>query len=67
VRRSRCLVTLAASLPRRSRHHRGYDGLEIEIFGYLAELMDEKTFPERSRVGGTLVAEEGFEPPTYGL
>jgi site-specific DNA recombinase len=42
-------------------------GTELEISGFMTELLDGPTFTQGSRVGGTLVAEEGFEPPTHGL
>jgi hypothetical protein len=32
-------------------------GLEVEIAGYLAELMEKRSFPGRSKSGGTMVAE----------
>ena len=41
-------------------------GFELEVHGRLAGLTGSAVFP-RMRVGGTLVAEEGLEPPTHGL
>jgi site-specific DNA recombinase len=44
------------------------DGVEVEIKGRLNALLGEKAFPNGVRsVWGSLVAEEGFEPPTHGL
>jgi len=42
-------------------------GLRIEIAGRLRALLGERAFPSGSVVCGTLVAEDGFEPPTHGL
>ena len=42
-------------------------GLRLEINGRLAALLGPGAFPTRSVVCGTLVAEDGFEPPTHGL
>jgi site-specific DNA recombinase len=42
-------------------------GLRIEIAGRLRALLGERAFPNGSVVCGTLVAEDGFEPPTHGL
>ena len=44
------------------------DGVEVQIKGRLNALLGEKAFPNGVRaVWGSLVAEEGFEPPTHGL
>jgi site-specific DNA recombinase len=44
------------------------DGVEVEIKGRLNALLGEKAFPNGVRsVWGSMVAEEGFEPPTHGL
>jgi site-specific DNA recombinase len=44
------------------------DGIEVEIKGRLNALLGEKAFPNGvCAVWGSLVAEEGFEPPTHGL
>ena len=42
-------------------------GLRIEIAGRLRALLGERAFPNGFVVCGTLVAEDGFEPPTRGL
>jgi len=42
-------------------------GLRLEIKGRLVALLGPGAFPTRSVVCGTLVAEDGFEPPTHGL
>ena len=39
----------------------------IEIAGKLARLIGGEPFPQCSMLGGTVVAEEGVEPPTPGL
>ena len=43
--------------------------LDIEITGYLANLLHAPQLPPngRYRAGGTMVAEGGLEPPTFGL
>jgi hypothetical protein len=41
--------------------------IKIEVRGYLARLVGGDLFPQRSCQGGTMVAEEGLEPPTRGL
>lgn len=42
--------------------------LQIEIKGYLAELTDDRGLKPACRLsGGSVVAEEGLEPPTRGL
>src|SRR5262249_54970119 len=42
--------------------------LDIGINGRLAQLTGNPQFPPHARMsGGTLVAAEGFEPPTKGL
>jgi site-specific DNA recombinase len=47
-------------------HSRGnHQGFEIEVKGRLAALIGVKVFPER--YGGSMVAEAGLEPATYGL
>ena len=47
---------------------RQVDGVEVEIKGRLNALLGEKAFPNGVRaVWGSVVAEEGFEPPTHGL
>jgi site-specific DNA recombinase len=43
------------------------DRMRIEVRGYLSRLVGGDLFPERSSQGGTMVAEEGLEPPTRGL
>jgi hypothetical protein len=42
-------------------------GLRIEIAGRLRALLGERAFPNGSVVCGSMVAEDGFEPPTHGL
>jgi site-specific DNA recombinase len=43
-------------------------GVVVEIAGRLNALLGEKAYPNKLRgVWGKMVAEEGFEPPTYGL
>ncbi len=42
-------------------------GFEVEVKGRLAELIGPEAFPAARISGGTLVAEEGLEPPTQGL
>jgi site-specific DNA recombinase len=45
-----------------------HGGFIVEIAGRLAALTQRQAFPDGiHRVWGTLVAGEGFEPPTYGL
>lgn len=44
-------------------HDREDGGVEAEVVGCLAPLIG----PEADRWGGSVVAEEGFEPPTQGL
>jgi site-specific DNA recombinase len=46
-------------------HPHGPRGFELEIKGRLAELTGSDAFPKVCR--GSLVAEEGLEPPTHGL
>ncbi|WP_374309978.1 recombinase family protein [Methylocella sp.] len=41
--------------------------LNIEVRGRLAALIGHDVFPQARMWGGTLVAEEGLEPPTQGL
>jgi site-specific DNA recombinase len=44
------------------------EGFEVEIRGRLNMLLGDDAFPNGVRaVWGSLVAEEGFEPPTHGL
>ena len=50
----------------RSTTNRG--GVEVEVAGRLSPLLGERAYPNGiRRVWGTMVAEEGFEPPTHGL
>jgi site-specific DNA recombinase len=43
-------------------------GVTVEIAGRLNALFGEQAYPNKVRgVWGKMVAEEGFEPPTYGL
>ncbi|MEO1178890.1 MAG: recombinase family protein [Pseudomonadota bacterium] len=43
-------------------------GVEVEIAGRLNHLLGPKAFPQGVKgVWGTMVAEEGLEPPTHGL
>ena len=43
-------------------------GVEVEIAGRLNHLLGPKTFPHGVKgVWGSVVAEEGLEPPTRGL
>jgi hypothetical protein len=42
-------------------------GFEVEVKGRLAELIGPEAFPAARVSGGTMVAEEGLEPPTRGL
>jgi site-specific DNA recombinase len=46
---------------------KGEKGMRIEVRGYLSRLVGGDLFPQRSFKGGTMVAEEGLEPPTRGL
>ena len=39
----------------------------IQVKGYLPELIGGQPFLENSMPRGSVVAEEGFEPPTHGL
>ena len=49
-------------------HPPGEDGRpEIEVQGYLSELINPTLGQKLKCRGGLLVAEEGFEPPTQGL
>ena len=42
--------------------------IEVEIAGRLTALLGEKAYPNRVKgVWGSVVAEEGLEPPTRGL
>lgn len=41
--------------------------MEIEVRGRLAALIGHEVFPAARMWGGTVVAEEGLEPPTQGL
>jgi hypothetical protein len=46
----------------------GPGGLEVEVTGRLGPLLGEEAYPNGIRtVWGSMVAEEGFEPPTHGL
>jgi hypothetical protein len=39
----------------------------VEVSGRLAKLPGTDLFPQRRRMLPTVVAEDGFEPPTHGL
>jgi site-specific DNA recombinase len=43
------------------------EGFQVEVRGKLAALIGGGAFPQAVYSGGRVVAEEGFEPPTYGL
>ncbi len=43
------------------------EGFQVEVKGRLAALIGRDTFPQAVYSGGSVVAEEGFEPPTCGL
>ena len=55
------IASIVVHAPRAGRR------LAIDINGCLAQLIDAPAFPHGSSVGGSMVAEEGFEPPTHGL
>jgi hypothetical protein len=47
-------------------HSRGnHQGFDVEVKGRLAALIGDNVFPEK--YGGSMVAEAGLEPATYGL
>ena len=52
-------VTIHPGLPRQ--------GFDVEVRGRLSELIGEPTFPSGRYIGGLLVPQEGFEPPTPSL
>ncbi len=46
---------------------KAYGAIEVEIEGRLARLIGGDAYPHGRKLGGAMVAEEGLEPPTYGL
>jgi DNA invertase Pin-like site-specific DNA recombinase len=63
---AQALRELVSAVIVRSTAKRG--GVEVEVAGRLSPLLGERAYPNGiRRVWGTMVAEEGFEPPTHGL
>jgi DNA invertase Pin-like site-specific DNA recombinase len=63
---ARAVRELVSAVIVRSTGMRG--GLEVEVSGRLNPLLGDQAYPNGiRRVWGTMVAEEGFEPPTHGL